>query len=352
MADRQRLFFSGVPVNRSILSSKALPVSAGLLFTMILLVVSSHTFSAASDFLTGSFTSVFYFGAVLNTAALFMAAGLGDAVILSTGEFNLGGEGQIYAGGFATAVILSVTQNLPPAVSLFCAFAAAVAAPALMALLSALLKELKNASILLTTFLISAAVIPFIDSLIAGKFRGSYGNLLATPFIRESVRFPHILNPSPLSVISLAAPLLCILGWYLMYRTEYGKQLRITGISNEFAEYCGYSRKKILYSSLIVSGALHGITGFIAITGTYYTCHSGFYSGMGWDALSCALIAASNPAALIPSGLILSWIFTSADRVALNYNSGFDISLLIQGVMLSCISIQYAGGLKHDRHHA
>jgi ABC-type uncharacterized transport system permease subunit len=339
-------------VNRNILSSKALPVLAGLLFTMILLVVCSHTFSAASDFLTGSFTSVYYLGAVLNTATLFMAAGLGDAVILTTGEFNLGGEGQIYAGGFAAAIVLSITENMPPSVSLLCAFAASVAVPALMALLSALLKELKNASILLTTFLISAAVIPFIDSLIAGKFRGSYGNLLATPFIRESVRFPHILNPSPLSVISLSAPLLCILGWYLIYRTGYGKQLQITGISNEFAAYCGYSGKKIIYSSLIISGALHGITGFIAVTGTYYTCHSGFYSGMGWDALSCALIAASNPAAVIPSSLVLSWIFTSADRVSLNYNSGFDVNLLIQGVMLSCISIQYAGGMRHDRHHS
>ncbi|MCK9169400.1 MAG: ABC transporter permease [Treponema sp.] len=327
------------------------PLAVGLLFTVILLAASSGSITAATDFLTGSFTSLYYFGAILNTAAFFMAAGLGDAVLLTTGEFNLGGEGQIYAGGFMTAVVLSATTALPPAVSLVCALAAATVVPACMTLISGLLKQFKNANILLTTFLVSAAVIPFIDSLIAGPFRGPYGNLLATPFIRQTVRFPHILPPSPLSVIALTLPLFCISGGYFIYRTRHGKILQITGISAEFADYCGYSRTKIMYGTLAAAGVLHGLTGFIAVTGTYYTCHSGFYSGLGWDALSCSLIAGSNPVALIPSSLILSCIFTSADRVALNYNSGFDISALIQGVMLSCIAIQYAGGKKNDRHH-
>lgn len=339
-------------MKHTIRATGAVSVTAGLLFTVILLVASSRTFAAAGDFLTGSFTSLYYFGAILNTASLFMAAGLGDAVLLTTGEFNLGGEGQIYAGGFITAVVLSATASLPPVVSLLCALAAAMAVPACMTLVSGLLRQFKNANILLTTFLVSAAVIPFIDSLIAGPFRGSYGNLLATSFIREAVRFPHILAPSPLSAAALTLPLLCTAGWYFIYRTGGGKRLQITGISNEFAEYCGYPRTKIMYGTLAASGALHGITGFIAVTGTYYTCHSGFYTGMGWDALSCALIAGSNPAALIPSSLILSWIFTSADRVALNYNSGFDIGSLIQGIMLSCIAIQYAKGEKHDRHRS
>jgi len=333
-------------------TTSALSVTTGLFFTVTLLVISSHSFSAASDFLTGSFTSLYYFGAILNTAALFMAAGLGNTLILTAGEFNLGGEGQIYAGGFITAVVLSATENIPPVLSLICALFAAAAVPACMMLISGLLKQFRNAGILLTTFLVSAAVIPFIDSLIAGPFRGSYGNLLATPFIREAVRFPHILAPSPLSAAALASPLLCLSGWYFIYRTAKGKQTQITGISNEFAEYCGYPRTKIMYTSLIAAGALHGITGFIAVSGTYYTCHSGFYAGLGWDALSCSLIAGSNPVMLIPSSLILSWIFTSADRVALNYNSGFDIGSLIQGVMLCCIAIQYAGGEKYARHHA
>ena len=70
---------------------------------------------------------------------------------------------------------------------------------------------------------------------------------------------------------------------------------------------------------------------------------------MGWNALSCALIANSNPAVIAPAGLVLSWLFTSANRVALNNNFGFDMSSLIQGVMLLCIAVKYAGGIRHAK---
>lgn len=336
-------------MKRSIPFVNIIPVAAGIAFTLLLLISYTHSFSAGTDFLLGSFTSVYYFGAIVNAACLFMSAGLGDAIVLSSGEYNLGGEGQIYAGGFTAAIILANTEQLPAPVSLLLALLAALFSGILLTGISVLLKQYKNASILLTTFLVSSAVIPFIDALIGGRFRGTYGNLLATPFIREQVRFPHILPPSPLSAAALTAPLLCLYGWHALYRTNAGKKLLITGTSEEFAQYCGYPERRIKYTALLLSGMLHGLAGFIAITGTYYTCHAGFYSGLGWDALSCALIAGADPVFLLPSGLILSWLFTSADRVALNFNTGFDTSALIQGVMLACIAVKYAGGSHRDR---
>ena len=83
----------------------ALPVIAGLVLTVAVLALFSRTLVSALDFLGGSFTSRYYFGSVLNTAALLAAGALGDAIVLAAGEYNLGGEGQIYAGGFAAAVV-------------------------------------------------------------------------------------------------------------------------------------------------------------------------------------------------------------------------------------------------------
>ena len=45
-------------------------------------------------------------GIILALSALYMTAGTGNAICLKSGKFNLGGEGQIYAGGFVSAVIL------------------------------------------------------------------------------------------------------------------------------------------------------------------------------------------------------------------------------------------------------
>jgi riboflavin transport system permease protein len=329
-------------MNRQAFKSSSLAFVSGVLISaIILLIQTKNPATAIADFLTGSFTSVYYFGLMLNTAALFATAGAGEAVALKSGNLNIGGEGQIYAGGFITAILLVHITGIPVPVAIFTAIVAAAGISAVLALFSALLREFKGVNILLTSFLISAASIPFIDSLIAGTFRDKTGNLLATPAIPESERFLPILPPSPLTLIIIIAPLICILTWYIVYKTAGGRHLRIWGIAPEFARYCGYSEHKTVCLSLAVSGALHGLTGFLAVCGTYYTCHSGFYKNMGWNALSCALIAHSNPLAVIPASLILSWLFTSADRVALTQNLGFDISSFLQGIMLFCISINF-----------
>lgn len=173
----------------------ALPVIAGLVLTVAVLALFLRILVSALDFLGGSFTSRYYFGSVLNTAALLAAGALGDAIVLAAGEYNLGGEGQIYAGGFAAAVVFTLPVGWPPVFVTAAAFAASLLLPGAMALISASLRQLKNVDVLLTSFLVSAAAIPFIDSLIAGKFRGQTNNLLATPFIAERFRFAHILNP-------------------------------------------------------------------------------------------------------------------------------------------------------------
>ena len=114
-------------------------------------------------------------GSALNLSALYMLAGSGALISIKSGDFNLGGEGQIYLGGFVSAIVLArlgVRENLPVAAVLTVALLAvllASAASALMAGLSALFKIFRQADFLFTSFILSAAIIPLIDGLIAGS---------------------------------------------------------------------------------------------------------------------------------------------------------------------------------------
>ena len=329
-------------MHRNSIKMNFMAPAIGILITIgILTLHPGNARAAVFDFLTGSFTSLFYFGSVLNTAGLLITSGLGAAVAIKSGSLNLGAEGQIYIGGFTAAIILDKLKFLPSPIVLSIAILGSCAAPALLMLISAALKQIKEATVLLTSFLVSAAIIPVIDSLIAEKFRDPTKNLLATPYIADNLRFSQILPPSPLNESFLIAILLSAVAWYYMFRTASGRRLILWGTAPEFARYCGYSENKVTYTSLTVSGAFQGLTGFFAVCGTYYTCHSGFYMNMGWNGLTCALIANSNPIALIPAGLILSWLFTSADRVSLMQNFGFDMGSLIQGIVMFCISAKF-----------
>ena len=288
--------------------------------------------------------NVYYIGSALNLSALYMIAGTGALISIKSGDLNLGGEGQIYLGGFVSAVILaglgtpSGNTGLPLALTVFLALAATLAASALLAALSAVFKLLRNADFLFTSFIASAAIIPFIDALISGPARSKTDNLLATAFIPEAARLPSILEPSPLNASFIFALALCAAAALLIFRTSWGRQLCILGTSPEFARFAGFANRRLSLSAALFSGALHGLAGAAAISGTYFTCHQGFYSGMGWNALSAALIAGANPLALIPASFLMGFMTTYANRYALFHNFGFDMSSLIQAVILFLIA--------------
>lgn len=296
---------------------------------------------ALITFFTSSFSSIYNFGSFLNNACLLMIAGTGASFAIKSGHLNLGGEGQIYLGGYIAAIILTSSWNAPAFVVFTTALVASMAAGAFMSLTSALLYEKRGASVLLTSYIFSLAVIPLIDGTItsSNKFTGS--NLLATPFIQQKFRLVKLLSPSPLNISFFIAIIVCIVAYFFIYKTYAGRKMQVWGKSKPFAIYCGYSSVENTTLSLGVTGALHALTGFIAVTGTYYTCHKGFYFGLGWNALSAALIAQSNPLLIIPSSIVLSWLYYSAGTVALTQGFGFDIQSLIEGIILFIVAFPF-----------
>lgn len=286
--------------------------------------------------------NIYLLGTILNTASLLMIGGAGAYIAIKCGHYNLGGEGQVYAGGFFAAIILSRFSSMPGFLALFICFIFTGLLTAFLAFLSALLKQYRKVEVLLSSYLLSSAVIPIIDWLIAVPCRGKTNNLLATEFIPKSVRFNSILPPSPLNGTFFFGLFICILLYLFLKYSNLGKELKIYGISPRFALYSGFSEEKLNFFSVSISGFLHGILGMFCVCGTYFTCHSGFYSGFGWNSLSTALLAGSNPLLIIPAAIVISALTNSASQFSLLHNFGFDMGNLLQGLIMFCILFSLA----------
>ncbi|MCR5621587.1 MAG: ABC transporter permease [Treponema sp.] len=314
----------------------------------LILIFGKTPAAALQSLFLGSFTSAYNFGSMLSTASFLMLAGTGSAISIKSGNMNLGGEGQVYLGGFTTCLALNALR-LPPPLAIPAAMLLSAASGATMAGVSAFLKEKRAARPLLTSFLVSAAAIPIIDGLIMSSGSASMTNLLALPYIAETYRLPQILPPSPLSLSFFVAIAVCLVAWHVMFRSGYGARMQVWGTAPTFARFAGYNPAANSYSSLAISGALHALTGFFAVTGCYYTCHKGFYANMGWNALNVALISGSNPLTAIPVSLLLAWIFTSASRVSLTQGFDFDIAGIVQGIILFSVSLTYIKGIRNKK---
>lgn len=303
---------------------------------IILLLSGKNKAEVLSTFFTSTFRSKYYFGTMLNSFSMLLFASLGATVALQSGLMNLGGAGQIFLGAFITAVLLK-HENFPVSIT----FLIVAASTAAIGGLSAILKIKKNINELLSSFLISAAIIPLIDSAIAGPMRNSSGNLIATDFIAVNHRLTQILKPSPLNLSILVSLIVCLAFFFFLKYTKHGKQYSLTGTAYDFAKFSGYNCDSYQTVGMMISAALHGAAGFYCVTGVYYTCHSGFYGGLNWDGITISLIAQNNPLLLIPSSLIISWLYTSCDATALRCNFSFDMNSLVEAVVIMTISANF-----------
>lgn len=311
----------------------------------LILLMAKNPWQTLLSFFTAPVSSAFFTGNWLNTATLLLVAAAGAFASITAGSINLGGEGQVYAGGFVAAIFLGYIPELSWGAAVPVLLLAAVlsaAAGAMMTAVPAVLKTRKNIEVLLSSFLLSGAVIPCIDSAITNVFRAKNGNLLATPFLAECFRLPQILKPSSLNISVFVVLAVVAFLIFALVKTRKGRIFRISGTAPAFAKLSGFNVNGNFMSGMLISGAFHGLCGFFAVTGTHFTCHSGFYSGFGWNALTAALIAGKNPVMLIPSVLVLSFIYNGCERTVLTGSMNPDMTYIIQAVILLFVTVRHA----------
>jgi len=94
--------------NRRILSRKVLAFTlfASLCSVVLMLYLFSESFpEALYQFFAAPLANTYFFGNFLSGTIPLMVAGLGVAFAFSSRNFNLGGEGQLYAGAFASTIV-------------------------------------------------------------------------------------------------------------------------------------------------------------------------------------------------------------------------------------------------------
>lgn len=323
--------------------NRARQVSISLTASLILLCFLLLLFSAGGlrtilTFFTVNATSFWYFGNMLDKQALLIFSSLGVCFAFKVGLFNLGGEGQIYLSAALTAILLENEWDCPPIVQVTCVFCIVILMLFSIGLLIGSLKAQFDIDEIITSFLISLAIIHALDFLILARMKNTSSTLLATQKIAKVFHLRSILPPSTLNISFFVAILLCISNYLFFEKTKTGYRFRISGESTEFAKFAGFANKKTLIIGMASSSAMHALTGFFSILGTYRMCHSNFSNGLGWAAIVIALMAGNNILLLIPSALLYAFLLNAQDALLAKGLIAFDASLFFQAAIFLLIS--------------
>lgn len=320
----------------------ALSFFAGMITICIfILLTSPKPFSALNVFFTKPFTSVWYFSLLLEKASLLLFSSIGAAFAFKTGNFNLGGEGQIYFAGFLTAVLLRTENVFPASIYFFVVLIIVMLSTGLLGFVSGILKSKFEIDELLTSFLISAMVIPAVNYLIAIPMRDISGSLLATAPISDFFLLNKLFAPFNFNVSFFWAIVLSFAFVFFFSRTKSGYRFSVSGIAKEFSVFAGFSKTAPSIIGMTVSAVMHSLSGFFAITGTWGLCHLNFSAGMGWSAIVVALIARQNMIALIPVSFLYAWIQSASDAAVMSGKIKINVSIFFQAAVFLFISANF-----------
>jgi simple sugar transport system permease protein len=309
--------------------SAILIIPAVTLIVLILLVfiLSAQPVKTLYFFFLGPFKNWYTIGNMLNASVPLMLGAIGVTLAVKTGNLNLGGEGQVYAGAFACTI---TALSLP---SLGMAICAGFLAGGALAALCGVFKAKWNTNELISTFLLSYAVIHIVNFLITGPFLDPYTSLQSTAKIDSKLRLTLILPPSSLSSGIFIALAVVIIAHYFLTSTKTGYEFRIQGSNVIFARYGGINTKRNTILAMFLSGACYGLTGSVAVLGTYYAVIKEFSFGLGWNALAVALIAGFYTPAIVPAAVFFAWLSSGGKIAMQNTGLSFEAASVVQAVI-------------------
>ncbi len=316
-----------------------LVLGASMLFAAALVfLLSREPLRAVRYFFTGPFVNRYFFGNMLDASVPLIFTGLGIALAFKASLFNLGGEGQIYLGALVTTIVCTALPEFSGTAGGIAALCAGGVAAGLLASLSGYLKVQWNVDSMISSFLVSSAVIYGVNFFITGVFKDPSSSLLATRSIDSRYFLPRLLLPSTLSTSIFFALGAALLVYFLLYRTRWGYEMTMCGLNPEFARYGGVHVSSYVTMPFFLSGLLHGLGGGFAVLGTYHMSIKGFTSGLGWGGIAVALIAKNNPLGVIPAALFFAYLNAGSKAAMLYTDVTFEVAAVVEAFIFFFIT--------------
>ena len=282
----------------------------GLVVSCILsaLFLGGNPFAFFSAVFSGAFGTSTRMNTLLKETSLLLCVSLAIVPAFKMRFWNLGANGQILVGCIATtACMVYLNGKIPPVLLYVCMVVSAVLAGAIWAVIPAIFKAIWKTNESLFTLMmnyIAEGLVAFCLTLWATDGSGTL------PPIRDAM-LPKIAGED--FIIPLIVAVLFAVGMFVYLRfTKQGYEISVVGESENTARYVGINVKKVVIRTLIVSGAICGLVGFLLSGAINGNIAKTMHDGMGFTAIMVAWLAKFNPVVMV----IMSFAVIFVDRGA------------------------------------
>src|SRR5438876_928986 len=236
-------------------------------------------------------------GYTLFYATPLIFTGLAVAVAFRCGLLNIGAEGQLYIGAFATAWVGITFANLSPWLLIPMCFLAAIVGGGVWGAIPGVLKARFGSHEVINTIMLNFLAVALLSYFTQYHYKTPGDPIMQTVPIGQGAHvarlgkfIPGMPQFIPLNLAFVLALICCGLVYLFLWRTKWGYELRATGTNPSAAEYGGISVRKQIIVAMTISGALAGMVGINEVLGYRYRYYDGFSDNYGFTGIAVVML--------------------------------------------------------------
>lgn len=314
-------------------------VVAFVICGIILEIIGGDALRVLRFFYEATFGSWPVFSDTLVKATPLIMVGLACTVAFKMRLWNIGAEGQFYAGAFGASLVVLVPlvpENSPKPIILGAMLLMGMLGGAIWAFIPGVLKAYYQINEIITTLMLNYVAILWNNYWIFGKW--SEGGFQMTPMFDRSAWLPRLADYAQeirafsgitLHLGVIFALIATVIIWWVLQRSRWGYEIALIGDNPQAARYAGINIARNVILVLMLSGALAGLAGMSEVSGVVHRLQERISPGYGFTGIIVAWLAKLNPFAVIIVSILFGALILAGREIQ---PSG--LSQLLQGVIL------------------
>lgn len=299
----------------------------------------------------GGFGSVFALSETFTRAIPLMLTGLAAAVAFRARLFNIGAEGQLYAGALAAIAVGGLHGglgfDLPTWVLFPAMMLAAALAGALLLLGPALMKAKLGVDEVVTTLLLNFIVLLGVGALLDGAMQDPAAmGWPQSVVLNPALELAKLVDQTRVHTGLIWGAVLAMGLWVLMKHTVLGFDIRAVGANPRAAAFAGVGTTRTLVLVALLSGALAGLAGAIEVAGRTSYVTLDMSPGYGYSGIVIAMLAGLHPLGVVLASVFVAGVLVGADSMSRalgvpTYLADVIVATSLLAVLVAMLAAQY-----------
>lgn len=253
---------------------------------------------------------------------------------------NIGAEGQFLGGVLLGGLVGFGVTGLPLVIHLPLTLLAGLVGGAVWGWIAGILKAKTGAHEVISTIMLNEIAVLLTNYLLLTALyqRPGFANPISKA-VRPSATLPRLFSAGyRVHWGFVLAVVVAVVVWWAIERSTFGFEVKAVGHNPRAARFAGMNPDRIHWMVMAIAGGLAALGGVVQLMGVQGRITPGFAAGLGFDGITVALLARSNPLSVIAAALLFGGLRAGGLAMQAETQISLDLVTVLQSLIVIFIA--------------